>query len=58
MSRKGTKTKRRIDLNSLVMAYLTAKELVIESGFADEIDWQYSSTFSTVTESILREGAW
>lgn len=43
----------------LASAYMTAKETVIESGFADEIDWQHDLLLDDVTEgSFLREAAW
>ena len=43
----------------LASAYLTAKEKVIELGFAPEIDWQYNLSFGDLTESLfLREAAW
>lgn len=39
--------------------YLTAKETVIERGFASEIDWQDSLSIENITETdFLREGAW
>lgn len=59
MRTEGVTTATQLDSQSLALAYMTAKEFVIESGFADEIDWQYSRVFSAVTESsFLREGAW
>lgn len=43
----------------LIRAYMTAKESVIEAGFADEIDWQHHLDFGDVTEqAFLREAAW
>lgn len=43
----------------LASAYMTAKEAVIKSGFADEIDWQHDLLFDDVTEGgFLREAAW
>ena len=43
----------------LANAYMTAKEMVIQSGFAHEIDWQHNLSFDAVTESnFLREAAW
>lgn len=43
----------------LASAYLTAKEKVIELGFASEIDWQHNLSFEALTESaLLREAAW
>ncbi len=39
--------------------YMTAKEAVIDEGFAPEIDWQDEIRLSRVTESdFLREAAW
>lgn len=59
MRGKKENTASKLDSNSLALAYLTAKEIVIESGFADEIDWQYSRVFGSTDESMfLREGAW
>ena len=44
---------------NLAVAYLTAKELVIQSGFAHEIDWQYRIKLEAISEStFLREAAW
>jgi hypothetical protein len=44
---------------SLACAYMTAKERVIESGYAHEIDWQANLLFSSLTEhEFLREAAW
>ena len=43
----------------LIAAYMTAKENVIEAGFAAEIDWQHRLDFNDVTEQdFLRESAW
>jgi hypothetical protein len=43
----------------LVAVYMTAKESVIEAGFAAEIDWQHQLDFDAVTEQdFLRESAW
>lgn len=43
----------------LVDAYMTAKENVIEAGFADEIDWQHYLSFDDLTEpAFLQEAAW
>lgn len=43
----------------LALFYLTAKEAVIDAGFADEIDWQADLSFEDVSESsFLREAAW
>jgi hypothetical protein len=39
--------------------YLTAKERVIEAGFADEIDWQEGVSLDDLDEpTFLRESAW
>src|SRR5690348_8871950 len=44
---------------SLADAYLTAKEVVISSGYAFEVDWQHDVSFSVLCESVfLREMAW
>jgi len=46
-------------ISSLVDIYLTAKEAVIEHGFAWEIDWQTERRFERVQEpEFLRESAW
>lgn len=43
----------------LIAAYMTAKESVIEAGFAAEIDWQSQLDFDDVTEQdFLRESTW
>ena len=43
----------------LASAYLTAKEKIIELGFASEIDWQHNLSFKDLTETLfLREAAW
>lgn len=43
----------------LACAYMTAKESVIVSGYAYEIDWQEDLSFSRLTEfDFLREAAW
>ncbi|WP_447964461.1 hypothetical protein [Nitrospira sp. Ecomares 2.1] len=43
----------------LASAYLTAKEKVIELGFAPEIDWQHNLSFKDLTETLfLGEAAW
>lgn len=43
----------------LTERYLTAKELVVASGFGSEIDWQDDLNFSEQSESdFLREYAW
>jgi hypothetical protein len=44
---------------TLISAYLLAKETVFEAGFADEIDWQDDRSFDSVSEpDFLREAAW
>lgn len=44
---------------TLAAAYMTAKERVIQSGFAHEIDWQHNLALESITESsFLREAAW
>jgi hypothetical protein len=46
-------------LSLLAVLYLTAKERVIEAGFADEIDWQEKVSLEDLDEStFLRESAW
>jgi hypothetical protein len=43
----------------LVESYLTAREFVINKGFAAEIDWQESRCLSVLSESeFLEEAAW
>jgi len=43
----------------LACAYMTAKERVIESGYAHEIDWQENLSLCCLTErEFLREAAW
>ncbi|MDD5677944.1 MAG: hypothetical protein PHW60_08130 [Kiritimatiellae bacterium] len=43
----------------IATAYMTAKETVIEQGYADEIDWQDCLDFNDITECFfLRESAW
>lgn len=46
-------------LDDLVSAYLDAKDCVISSGYAEELDWQEERSFYKISESIfLREAAW
>jgi hypothetical protein len=46
-------------LSLLAVLYLTAKERVIEAGFANEIDWQEEVSLEDLDEStFLRESAW
>jgi hypothetical protein len=48
-----------LNLNRIVDHYLTAKELIIRSGFGPEIDWQDELHVEDLTESgFLRELAW
>ena len=45
--------------NKAVRKYLVAKEIVIEEGYGEEINWQASLCFDDVNEStFLRELAW
>lgn len=44
---------------ALACAYMTAKETVIDCGYAHEIDWQDNLSFCSLTEhEFLREAAW
>jgi hypothetical protein len=48
-----------LEPKQLAWLYMTAKERVIEAGFADEIDWQEEVTFDDLDEpTFLREAAW
>ena len=48
-----------LDSIQLASLYLSAKERVIEAGFADEIDWQEEVSLDELDEStFLRESAW
>jgi hypothetical protein len=48
-----------LEPRQLAWLYMTAKERVIEAGFADEIDWQEEVTFDDLDEpTFLRESAW
>ena len=50
---------RPLDSIQLASLYLSAKERVIEAGFADEIDWQEEVSLDELDEStFLRESAW
>lgn len=50
---------RRIGIDQLVDAYLTAHDAVVAAGFAAEIDWQDRQCIDGVDESeFLREAAW
>ena len=55
-----TETDYLSDQNTrLLTAYLDAKEFVIDSGYAWEIDWQWDVANTPPTESdVLREAAW
>ena len=51
--------RKPIDHNRLAHFYLSAKEAVIEAGYADEIDWQeYVMSVEWNEEIFLREAAW
>lgn len=53
-----TKNKRCVT-RDLIGCYLDAKSTVIEFGYADEIDWQDTSSLEGTTETdFLREAAW
>ncbi len=46
-------------MNAITIAYLKAKETVIQAGYKNEISWQESVNIDCVTESnFLREHAW
>lgn len=48
-----------LDPRQLALLYLTAKERVIDAGFADEIDWQEEVSLDDLDEpTFLRESAW
>ena len=48
-----------LDRQSLASFYITAKERVIEAGFAEEIDWQEGVTLASWDEqTFLRESGW
>jgi hypothetical protein len=48
-----------VRLRQLAQGYLTAKSVVIEEGYATEIDWQYIVSLTELSEQILlRETAW
>jgi hypothetical protein len=50
---------RTSETDSLISAYLDAKDYVIASGYAAELDWQEERRLADVSESIfLREAAW
>lgn len=53
------KRPRPFDPEVLATLYMTAKERVIDAGFADEIDWQADMDCTGWSEStFLRESAW
>ncbi len=46
-------------LEALGSAYMTAKRMILEAGYAFEIDWQDTLVFDRITETdFLREAAW
>lgn len=46
-------------VSTLLDRYVQAKEYVIDSGYGNEIDWQWNVDLKSSTESdFLREGAW
>lgn len=50
---------KRLEPEQLAAFYMTAKERVIEAGFADEIDWQADVVFTEWGETtFLKEAAW
>jgi hypothetical protein len=50
---------RPLEPQQLALLYMTAKERIIEAGFADEIDWQEEVSSSDLDETtFLRESAW
>jgi len=52
-------TSSDVDPHRLAAAYLDIKRIVIDAGFASEIDWQSSVHFEGITESaFLQEAAW
>lgn len=58
MASRGVEN-RPVDPEELASLYITAKERVIEAGFADEIDWQEEVTLDHLDEpTFLRESAW
>jgi hypothetical protein len=57
--RQDTFQNTQDSLRQLAQGYLTAKSVVIEQGYASEIDWQYEVSLATITEqTLLREIAW
>lgn len=58
MARPGMGIKP-LEPKRLAWLYMTAKERVIEAGYADEIDWQEEVIFADLDEpTFLRESAW
>ncbi len=48
-----------IRMRQLALAYFNAKSVVVEAGYADEVDWQYTVSLKKVNEqTLLREAAW
>jgi hypothetical protein len=48
-----------LEPRKLAWLYMTAKERVIEAGYAGEIDWQEEISFTNLNEpTFLRESAW
>jgi hypothetical protein len=49
----------KTEIEKISIAYLIAKQAVIENGYEYEIDWQISTKYSQLTETIfLQEAAW
>lgn len=47
------------EAEALARAYYWAKRYLLDNGYADEIDWQESVKFQTISEQdFLRESAW
>lgn len=58
MARLGMEIKP-LEPKQLASLYMTAKERVIEAGYADEIDWQEEVILADLDEpTFLRESAW
>lgn len=54
-----TKRRKLANHRRLTEAYLTARERVIQRGFAAEVDWQESRHLDAISETeFLREAAW
>lgn len=59
IKKKVGSIKMATSLTSIVDQYLKAKEIIIDEGYAHEIDWQYELEFTTICEiDLLREAAW